>query len=71
MSYPFLVTPALPPRLSRKIRRTISLLLPRVTDRKFTPLLVSLLGLIVPLTGGGGGGGRDVALDQEKLLIRL
>lgn len=41
---------------SRKIRRAISLLLPRVTDRKFTPVLFSSLGLIAPLRVGAGVG---------------
>lgn len=32
----------------QKIRPRIGLLLSRVTDRKFTPVLFSLLGLIAP-----------------------
>lgn len=51
--------PALPRVDPEKIRRTISLLLPRVTDGKFTPVLFSSLGLIAPLREGEGR--KDVA----------
>lgn len=63
--------PPPPPRVGpEKSDVQISLLLPWVTDRKFTPELFGLLGLITPLRGGGGEW-EDVALDREKLLIRL
>lgn len=71
VGYHSFVPPLLPASCrSRKIRSTVSLLLPRVTDRKFTPELFSLLALITPLRGGGGER-KDVASDREKLLIRL
>lgn len=43
-----------PPPLVGPEKSVQSVYCSRVTDRKFTPELFSLLGLITPLRGGGG-----------------
>ena len=51
---PFSPNPRTPVLIQKN--QTRSLLLPRVIERKFTPVLFSSLGLIAPLRVGAGAG---------------